>query len=111
MGRRREEFPSHSACGNDLEVTKLQGKLGKVMRNQCMLCGKQLELWERVWGRFDHARCRSSAPGLHPGCQRVSKKVPTQKVWRPEEQSQGFQASPQQLFAASEGTTFWQRGI
>lgn len=29
------------------------------MRKYCAVCGERLELWERVWGRFDHASCRS----------------------------------------------------
>jgi hypothetical protein len=35
------------------------------MRNYCTVCGERLELWERVWGRFDHARCRSIVPARY----------------------------------------------
>ncbi len=29
------------------------------MRNYCTVCGGRLQVWERVWGRLDHASCRS----------------------------------------------------
>jgi hypothetical protein len=46
-------------CENNLKLATLQGKLGSSMRSHCTVCGGRLELWERVWGRFDHPSCRS----------------------------------------------------
>jgi hypothetical protein len=46
-------------CVNGLKLAKFHAKSGSSMRKCCAVCGERLGLWERVWGRFDHARCRA----------------------------------------------------
>jgi hypothetical protein len=50
------------------------------MKNHCTVCDGRLDIWERIWGRFDHAACRSSSTAKHPappGPYRISN-VPTE---------------------------------
>ena len=36
------------------------------MRTHCTVCAGRLDMWERMWGRFDHPTCRSGSIGKHP---------------------------------------------
>jgi hypothetical protein len=36
------------------------------MKNHCTVCGGRLDMWERMWGRFDHPTCRSGSTAKHP---------------------------------------------
>ena len=79
------------------------------MRNQCTVCGKQLELWERVWGRFDHASCRSMAQGHKAGSSFLCKSHPEQRVAQTPEEALEFSSAPHRLFTAAKEATYWQR--
>jgi len=36
------------------------------MKNYCTVCHGRLDMWERMWGRFDHPTCRSGNTAKHP---------------------------------------------
>ena len=36
------------------------------MKNRCTVCDGRLDMWERMWGRFDHPTCRSGSTAKHP---------------------------------------------
>jgi hypothetical protein len=36
------------------------------MKNYCTVCDGRLDMWERMWGRFDHRTCRSGSTAKHP---------------------------------------------
>jgi len=36
------------------------------MKNHCTVCDGQLDIWERLWGRFDHPACRSGNTAVPP---------------------------------------------
>jgi len=35
------------------------------MKNHCTVCDGRLDMWERMWGRFDHPTCRSGSTPKH----------------------------------------------
>jgi hypothetical protein len=41
-------------------------KPGLTMRNCCSVCGRRLQVWERLWGRVDHPTCRSKSTAKNP---------------------------------------------
>jgi len=36
------------------------------MKNYCTVCDGRLNIWDRLWGRFDHPTCRSSSTAKDP---------------------------------------------
>ena len=79
------------------------------MRNQCTVCGKRLELWERVWGRFDHASCRSTGQERQQIPSSLFGDGPMPRVSRRPEEGLEFSSAPHQLFTRSKEPTLWQR--
>ncbi len=79
------------------------------MRKHCTMCGKRLELWERVWGRFDHSRCRSTTQVRNPVSFSLFRHHPVQRVLRPGEESLEYQSAGHPIFRAAKESTLWQR--
>ena len=84
-------------CMNDVKTAMLQGLSGSGMRNYCTVCGERLELWERVWGRFDHASCRSVVPTRQGGSPFLFSSAPLYQALPAPEGSLGLDSAQQSL--------------
>jgi hypothetical protein len=72
------------------------------MRKNCTVCGQQLEIWERVWGRFDHARCRSNIQGRHRLTNNLNLSPPVQTELEQRGVSGEFLPATTKLFSQNE---------
>jgi hypothetical protein len=77
------------------------------MRKYCTVCSKRLEFWERLWGRFDHDRCRTMVEARYQDTNPLAITPHVQSALRPQGMSAEFLSASRGLFATAEESAFW----